>query len=83
MFLNIIFQAPIDETKQGSITGIAWNKTKYIGTPLMLVSRTFRFRKSKFLFFWVQKDITREVLGFEIRAWSVVEILPVVRNKLD
>jgi hypothetical protein len=27
--------------------------------------------------------ITREVLGFEIRAWSVVEILPVVRNKSD
>ncbi len=27
--------------------------------------------------------LTCEMLGFEIRAWSVVEILPVVRNKSD
>ncbi len=31
----------------------------------------------------ILKLVTREVLGFEIRAWSAVEILPVVRNKSD
>ncbi len=29
------------------------------------------------------KTVTREVLGFEIRAWSVVEILPVTIIKSD